>query len=198
MTLTGLYACRDSAPNFRRLPVLNAVLVMIPFTAGQVLAAFWSTWLEGTVDADDEIGRLPFSTFSHVPCPGYDEPYLGSTDVTAVATGNLPQNITALSPANGPSGALFTLAPMDGLNAQAPAVAEAAAAAVACISCKYTFSSVVVHVVLTLTFSVIIATFGRVMLDCCGNKVRTPTHHNPYIEPLASFSAGCFLWSSTL
>lgn len=142
---------------------------MIPFAAGQVLAAFWSTWLEGTVDADDEIGRLPFSTFSHVPCPGYDETFQASTEVTAIATGSLPQNITAFSPANNPIAAVF-FSPVDGL-AASPEEAEAAAAAVACISCKYTFSSVVVHVVLTLTFTVIIATFGRVMLDRCGNKV---------------------------
>lgn len=145
---------------------------MIPFAAGQVLAAFWSTWLEGTVDDDNEIGRLPFSTFSHVPCPGYDEPFVGSTEVTAVATGTLPENITALSPSNGPSETLPQVFLADGLDALAPGESDAAAAAYECISCKYTFSSVVVHVVLTLTFTVIIATFGRVMLDRCGNKVR--------------------------
>eukprot|EP00892_Ulva_mutabilis_P006546 jgi/Ulvmu1/4263/UM194_0003.1 len=175
LLLLGCFLCthalRDSAPNLRKLPILNAALVMIPFAAGQVLAAFWSTWLEGTVNSEDEIGRLPFSTFSHVPCPGYDDPYLLSSGVTAVATGNTPANISAMSPATMPSNSEYVALLVEGLDAPAPAMAEAAAAAVGCISCKYTFSSVVVHVVLTLTFTVIIATFGRVMLDCCGNKV---------------------------
>ena len=156
---------------------------MIPFAAGQVLAAFWSTWLEGTVDAADEIGRLPFSTFSHVPCPGYDEPFHSVNEVTAVATGNPPVNVSALSPANFPADPVYLASLVEDLEAPAPGLAEAAAAAVGCISCKYTFSSVVVHVVLTLTFTVIIATFGRVMLDRCGNKVRSLLASYPCWSP---------------
>lgn len=150
---------------------------MLPFAAGQVLSAFWSTWLESTMDENDEIGRLPFSTFSRVPCPGQESLH-SYRDAPA-----LPHNaqvFTGSDPGDAPSaadidaGLLFNPmaapapASLDILNV--PMTAIPIPAPLLCISCKYTFCSVVVHIVLTLLFAVIIATFGRVMLDRCGNK----------------------------
>lgn len=53
-----------------RKPALYSFLCMLPFAALQVLSAWWSSWLESTLDDDDELGSLPFATYSVVPCPG--------------------------------------------------------------------------------------------------------------------------------
>lgn len=138
---------------------------MLPFAAGQVLSAFWSTWLESSVDENDEIGRLPFSTFSRVPCPG-QETLNSYTGVTApphnaqLFTEAPLGNASAPAPATEALGNVHSV-PMSGVPIPAPLL---------CISCKYTFCSVVVHVILTLLFAALIATFGRVMLERCGNK----------------------------
>jgi hypothetical protein len=55
-----------------RKPILYSFFCMLPFAALQVLSAWWSSWLESTLDDNDELGRLPFATYSAVPCPGQD------------------------------------------------------------------------------------------------------------------------------
>ena len=49
---------------------LCAAACTLPFAALQVLCAWWSAWLEATVDSDNEIGEMSFASFSPVPCPG--------------------------------------------------------------------------------------------------------------------------------
>lgn len=120
------------------------------------------------MDENDEIGRLPFSTFSRVPCPG-QESLNRYTDVTAPShnaqlftdadSGSASAPGPDLGPFLGPAN--ITSVPVSGVPIPQPLL---------CISCKYTFCSVVVHIILTLLFAVIIATFGRVMLERCGNK----------------------------
>lgn len=148
---------------------------MLPFAAGQVVSAFWSTWLESTMDENDEIGRLPFSTFSRVPCPG-QESVNSYTDLPAPP--HSAQIFTESDSAGAPGaaggvGSLMAAAPAAAANITSHSVPMSGIPIpppLLCISCKYTFCSVVVHIVLTLLFAVIIAMFGRVMLERCGNK----------------------------
>lgn len=52
-----------------RLPVLQAALATLPFAGLQVLCAWWSSWLESTLDENREIRGLPFTSYSSIPCP---------------------------------------------------------------------------------------------------------------------------------
>lgn len=127
-----------------------ALLTTLPFTALQVLCAWWSTWLESTLDEDMEIGHLPFSSHSTVPCPG-DPPNLSTAALRA-------------SPC--------ALPPRAHSHTSRPSTCTASARVVSCcrcISCKYSFSSLVVHLLLTGLFFALIATFGRALVSLCRN-----------------------------